>query len=195
MKTRTYEGVLVALLPQRGEALVEVLRDAASRVLGERDRNLWTIEFGHLRSPAGGVAFRLSSASEPFPWRDGGAIDLARAISELGPGRCWALALEKVQKHGEVAGWAEGAIYDRGAQVTYEDAAGPSARNDLLAWFGEELALSENEVLAVLESCDQTVGVIAGDERFEDEVDQALARARREFQRYRQLKEGRERGK
>lgn len=195
MKTRTYEGIFVALLPQRGDALLELLRDCAGRFLEGKDKDAWSIEYGALTSPAGGVAFRLAHATDVFPWRDGGYMELARAVSKHGQGRVWAVGLEKVAKLGEPEGWAEGIIFDRGEQTLFEEATGPSARTDLVAWFAQELALSENEVMAVFESCDQSAGVVAGEEKFEDEVDQALARARREFLRYQQLKEERERGK
>ena len=49
-------------------------------------------------------------------------------------------------------------------------------------------------MLALFESCDQSAGITSGQERIEDEIDQILERARKEFQRYRELKEARERG-
>lgn len=189
MATRSYEGVFVALVPQRGSELLELLREAARQILGDRAPRGWTLEFGPLRTPAGAVVFRLTSASEAFPWRDGGLADLAKAVSHLGPGRCWALALEKAKGD---AGWGEGVAFDRGERLASEESSGGSA--ELLAWFGEQLALSENEVLALFESCDQSAPLEAGAERFEDEVDQLLEKARKEFQRYRELKEARERG-
>ena len=189
MTAATYEGIFVALVPQRGSERVDLLREAARQFLGDRDTRLWVIEFGPLRTPAGAVVFRLSCASEVFPWKDGGHAELARLVSKLGPGRCWALALEKARGDD---GWAEGLAYDRGDRVAAEESASGAA--ELLAWFGEQLALSENEVLALFESCDQSVALNSGEERFEDEIDQILARARKEFQRYRELKEARERG-
>jgi hypothetical protein len=188
MKTPTYEGILVALLPQRSSALLELLREASKELLGARELSTWNLEFGQLRSPAGTVAFRLTHPSEPFPWRDGGAAQLAEIVSRLGPGRCWAVALENPARVGESEGWAEGVVFDRGERVGYEESSGAEGRSDLLAWFAEQLALSENEVLALFESCDQVAGILEGEERVDDEIDQILARARNEFERYRQLK-------
>ena len=189
-----YEGVILALVSQRGAALVELLREVAQQWLGERDARSWSIEFGQVSSPAGAVVFRLISADGAFPWREGAPADLARLASKLGPGRGWALALEKVARAADDEGWAEAVAYDRGDQVALEEASGQGGAATLLAWFGELLALSENEVLALFESCDQVVGVTAGEERFEDEIDQILDRARKEFQRYRDLKAAREKG-
>ncbi|MBI5548086.1 MAG: hypothetical protein HY901_29755 [Deltaproteobacteria bacterium] len=188
MTTAVYEGVFVALVPQRGAELLELLREAGRAFLGERDARSWTIELGPLRTPAGAVVFRLVSTVEPFPWRDGSYAELASLVSKQGPGRCWALALQ--QGKGD-EGWAEGIAFDRGERVAGEES--KAGRAELLAWFGEQLALSENEVLALFESCDQSVGLVSGQERIEDEVDQILERARKEFQRYRELKEARER--
>ncbi|MGC4113557.1 MAG: hypothetical protein QM765_02605 [Myxococcales bacterium] len=187
MTTATYEGVFVALLPQRGSELADLLREALKQYLGDRDPRAWSIEFGALRTPAGAVVFRPASGAEAFPWKDGFA-DLAKLVSQLGPGRCWALAMQKGRSD---EGWAEGAAFDRGERVGGEESA--TGTGDVLAWFAEQLALSENEVLALFESCDQTVGLTSGQERIEDEIDQILERARKEFQRYRQLKEARER--
>lgn len=188
MVTRTCEGVFVALVPQRGSELVELLREAVRQFLGDRDHRPWTIELGPLRTPAGAVAFRLVLTEESFSLREGYA-DLARLVSQLGPGRCWALALEKSK--GE-EGWAEGVAFDRGERLAFEESNAGST--EILAWFGEQLALSENEVLALFEVCDQSVGLDSGQERFEDEIDQILERARKEYQRYQELKEARERG-
>ena len=188
MTTATYEGVFVALVPQRGSELVDLLREAVRQFLGDRDVRSWSIELGPLRTPAGAVVFRPSSKAEPFPWKEGGFVDLAKLVSQLGPGRCWALALQKGRSD---QGWAEGAAFDRGERVGGEESNGGGA--ELLAWFGEQLALSENEVLALFESFDQVVGLTSGQERIEDEIDQILERARQEFRRYRELKEARER--
>ncbi|HEY3445017.1 MAG TPA: hypothetical protein VGK67_01590 [Myxococcales bacterium] len=187
MTTPTYEGVFVALLPQRGSELVDLLREALRQFLGNRDARSWNIEFGALRTPAGAVVFRPTSGAEDFPWKEGFA-DLAKLVSQLGPGRCWALAQQKGR--GE-EGWAEGAVFDRGERVGGEESAGGAG--DVLAWYAEQLALSENEVLALFESCDQRAGLTSGQERIEDEIDQILEKARQEFQRYRELKEARER--
>jgi len=189
MTTATYEGVFVALVPQRGSELVDLLREGLRQFLGDRDVRTWTIEFGSLRTPAGAVVFRPTSSTEPFPWKEGGFAELAKLVSHLGPGRCWALALQKGKSSDE--GWAEGVAFDRGERVGGEESS--TGGSDLLAWFGEQLALSENEVLALFESCDQSVGLTSGQERIEDEIDQILERARKEFQRYRELKEARER--
>ncbi len=189
MSTRSFEGVFVALVPQRGSELVDLLREAARQFLGTRDPRPWTIEYGPLRTPAGAVVFRLTSKSEAFPWLDGGHHEIARLVSALGPGRCWALGLEE-SRGGE--GWAEGVIFDRGERLTVEESTSGSA--ELLAWFAEQLALSENEVLALFESCDQAVGLSSGAERVEDEIDQILEKARREFRRYQQLKGTRQKG-
>lgn len=187
MTTATYEGVFVALVPQRGSELADLLREALRQFLGDRDARSWNVEFGSLRTPAGAVVFRPTSPAEAFPWKDGFA-DLAKLVSQLGPGRCWALAAQK----GKVEeGWAEGVAFDRGDRVGGEESRGGAG--DVLAWFGEQLALSENEVVALFESCDQSVGLTSGQERIEDEIDQILERARKEFQRYRELKEARER--
>ena len=188
MKTPSYEGIFVALVPQRASSLLELLREATREFLGARELKDWGIELGYLASPAGTVAFRLTHPTEPFPWREGGASQLAEIVSRLGPGRCWALAMERKPRAGESEGWAEGVIYDRGERVGGEEAGGSEGHADLLAWFGEQLALSENEVLALFESCDQGAGVLEGDERFDDEIDQILSRARREFERYHKLK-------
>jgi hypothetical protein len=193
MKTPSFEGIFVALLPQRQSALIDLLREACRELLGSRELKSWSIELGQLASPTGTVAFRLKHPSEPFPWRDGAPAQLAEIVSRLGPGRCWAIAMETRPRGGESEGWAEGVVYDRGERVGYEESSGPDGRADLLAWFGEQLALSENEVLALFESCDQIVGVLEGEERFDDEIDQILSRARQEFERYRRLKDARER--
>jgi hypothetical protein len=192
MSTPGYEGVFVVLLPQRGRALTELLLDAARQFLGERDLRSWSLEYGPLSTPAGAVAFRLSHPNQPFPWREITA-DLALSLSKLGPGRCWALVMEKPSRGGEGEGWAEGFAYDRGERVGYEEASGPSSSTDLMAWFGEELALSENEVQALFESCEQRISMVAGEAKAEDEIDQILERARQEFQRYRELRDARER--
>jgi hypothetical protein len=189
MAAASYEGIFVALVPQRGSELVELLREVARQFLGDRDSRTWAIEFGPLRTPAGAVVFRLASTAEPFPWRDGAFVDLARHVSQLGPGRCWGLAMEKAKAED---GWAEGVAFDRGERLAGEEST--SGPQEILAWFGEQLALSENEVVALFESCDQSAGLTSGQERIEDEIDQILERARREFQRYRELKEARERG-
>ena len=189
MAKGTYEGIFVALVPQRGSERVDLLREAGRQLLRDKDPRAWVLEFGPLRTPSGAVVFRLSSATEAFPWKDGAVAELARLVSKLGPGRCWALAMERSKSE---EGWAEGAAYDRGERLAGdESSSGPA---ELLAWFGEQLALSENEVVALFESCDQSVGLDSGEERFEDEIDQILERARKEFQRYRELKEARERG-
>jgi hypothetical protein len=193
MKKLQYEGVYVALVPQRGSALLELLRQAARQFLGDKDLKSWSVEFGHLATPSGAVVFRLNNPNEPFNWRDGGYAQLARVVSELGPGRCWAMAVERAPRTGDAEGWAEGVAFDRGERVAIEESAGAEGAADLRAWFGEQLALSENEVLALFESCDQRAGVVAGEEKSEDEIDQILGRARREFDRYKQLKAERER--
>ncbi len=193
MKTPQYEGVFVALVPQRGNALLELLRSAARQFLGDKETHSWTIELGHVQSPAGAVVFRLSNPAKPFPWRDGSYAQLARAVSEAGPGRCWAIAVERIPRVGDSEGWAEGVAFDRGEQQAVEECTGADGPSELRAWFGEQLALSENEVLALFESCDQRVGVTAGEEKYEDEIDQILGRARREFDHYRKLKSERER--
>ena len=190
MKTSSFEGIFVALVPQRQSALIELLREACREFLGPRELKSWSIELGQLASPAGTVAFRLTHPSEPFPWRDG--AQLAEVVSRLGPGRCWAMAMETRPRAGDSESWAEGVGYDRGERVGYEEASGPDGRADLLAWFGEQLALSENEVHALFESCDQAAGVLEGEEHFDDEIDQILSRARGEFERYRRLKDARE---
>ena len=193
MKTPAYEGIFVALVPQRGTALIELLRDVARQYLGGKDLQGWVLETGQLTAPAGAVAFRLAHVSDPFPWRDGRYDELARLVSKLGPGRCWALSIEKLDKVGEGDGWAEGVSYDRGERRDHEEASGADGPASLLAWFGEQLALSENEVLGLFEACDQRVSLVEGGERFEDEIDRLLDKARKEYQRYRELKEQRER--
>jgi hypothetical protein len=194
MKTPAYEGIFVALVPQRGSALLELLRDAARQFLGDKaDPSSWSLELGPLSAPAGAVAFRLTHASDPFPWRDGRYDELARLVSKLGPGRCWALSVEKLSKAGVGDGWAEGVHYDRGERRGHEEGAGAEGPAGLLAWFGEQLALSENEVLALFEAPDQRAGLVDGGERGEDEIDLLLDKARKEYQRYQQLKEQRER--
>jgi hypothetical protein len=190
MKSPSYEGVFVALIPQRGSALLELLREAGREMLGARELKSWNVELGQLGSPAGAVAFRLSHPTEPFPWRDGGPAQLAEIVSRMGPGRCWAVALEQAPRTGENEGWAETVAFDRGERVGGEESTGVDAASDQLAWLGEQLALSENEVLALFESCDQTAGLLEGEERFDDEIDQILARARQEYERYRQLRGG-----
>lgn len=184
------EGIFVALVPQRGSALLELLREASRQLLADRDLQGWTIEFGQLQTPAGGVALRLTHPTEKLPWRDGKAFALAEQLSKAGPGRCWALALEKP---GDGEGWAEGVAFDRGEQTDSEESTGVDAPAAITAWLGEQLALSENEVLALFEACDQQVELQEASAKGEDEIDQLLDRARKEFQRYRELKERRER--
>ncbi|MFN7134679.1 MAG: hypothetical protein ACK4N5_21550 [Myxococcales bacterium] len=194
MKGRAFEGIFIALVPQRASALLELLREAAGQFLGERDQRQWSLEYGALKSPSGTVAFRLSHSTEPFPWGNSGYLELARLVSKLGPGKVWALVSRPPGK-GERDGWAEAVVYDGGERTEHFEATGPDARGELHAWAGEELALSENELLALYESCEQTASVEEGTGRFEDEVDQALDRARREYQRYQELKRAREKNK
>jgi hypothetical protein len=190
MTTRaTAEGIFVALLPQRGQALVEALREAARQFLGESAPAGWALEYGLIAAPAGAVAFRLVHEAEAFGWRESGFGHLARLASVAGPGRCFGLALER-QGSGPPA-WADGIAFDGGRRLTEEQAAAEPA--EILAWFGEQLALSENEVLALLGACDLRVE-LGGGERGPDEIDEILARARREFERYRALRDARERG-
>jgi hypothetical protein len=191
MVSHSYEGVFVALLPQRGSELLELLREVSKQFLGDRDPRSWALELGPLQTPAGAIAFRLVSSQEDFPWRDGAAAEFCRRVSLLGPGRCWVLAIEKGR--GEFEGWCEGMVYDRGERKDYEESNNGST--DLLAWFGEQLALSENEVMALFESCDQTMSLTGGAGQFEDEIDSILDRAKREFQKYRELKQARERAR
>ncbi len=192
--TEKYEGVFVALLPQKGSGLIELLRDASSQFLGEREKRLWSIELGPLKGPTANAVFRLRHPTEPFPWRDSGYMDLARRVSRLAGGRVFGVVYEQPTRAGDRAGWAEAVCYDSGERADHFEAKGTDAASELFAWVGEALAMSENEVLALFESCDQVVGLEEGSERFEDEVDQALERARREYQRYQELKRAREKG-
>lgn len=188
----TFEGVFVALLPQRGSTLAEALREAAREFLGERPLAGWSVEYGLLAAPAGAVVFRLVHESEPpVGWRDGAFSHLARIASTFGPGRCWALALER-QGGADPKGWAEGVAFQDGERLALEQTDSEPA--EVLAWFGEQLALSENEVLALFGSCDQRINLLAGPERPLDEIDEILDRARREFEHYRALRDARERG-
>lgn len=187
----TSEGIFVALLPQRGPALVEALREAAVRHLGERPLAGWQIEYGLLPGIPGAVAFRLSHATEPFPWHQGGLTHLARLVSAVGPGRCWALAVER-GAGSDLLARAECAVFDRGRERIPERPADDPA--EVLAWFAEQLALSENEVLALFGACDRRASLQVDAGVPLDEVDEILERARREFARYRALRDARERG-
>lgn len=188
-----YEGIFVALLPQKGSSLHELLREAAGQFLGDREKRLWSIELGPVKGPTANAVFRLRHPTEPFPWRESGYMELARLVSKQGAGRVWAFVHER-SRAGARGGWAEAVCYDNGEQSDHFEVTGADASAELFAWVGEALALSENEVLALFESCDQTIGLLEGSERFEDEVDQALERARREYQRYLDLKRAREKG-
>lgn len=185
------EGIFVALLPQRGPALIEALREACVRYLGERPLSGWQVEYGLLPSSPGAVVFRLCHATESFPWLQGGLAHLARLASAIGPGRCWGLALER-RVGPEPFASAAGVAFDRGREMALERPAEEPA--ELLAWFGEQLALSENEVLALFGACDQRASLAAGPGMPLDEIDEILDRARREFARYRALRDARERG-
>ncbi len=188
----TFEGVFVALLPQRGSMLAEALREAAREFLAERPLAGWSLEYGLLATPVGGVVFRLVHDGElAIGWRDGSFSELARIASASGPGRCWSLALER-RGGVEPKGWAEGVAFEDGERRMLEKTESEPA--EILAWFGEQLALSENEVLSLFGSCDQRINLLAGPERPLDEIDEILERARREFERYRALRDARERG-
>jgi hypothetical protein len=187
----TFEGIYVAFLPQGGRALADALREASRQFLGERPHAGWYLEYGLLSAMPGAVAFRLCNEVEPFAWRSAGFVRLASLASAIGPGRCFGLALQR-RPGPEPLSWAEGVAFDGGRRVAHEqDLADPA---EALAWFGEQLALSENEVLALFGACDQRIGLQAGAERPLDEIDEILDRARREFERYRALRDARERG-
>ncbi len=181
----------MALLSPRGPTLVEALREAAIRFLAERPLAGWQLEYGRVPSMPGAVAFRLSHVAELFPWRAGGLTHLARLVSAVGQCRCWGLALDR-QRGTEPAASVEAAAFDRGHERVLEVPADDPV--EVLAWFGEQLALSENEVLALFGVPDQRVGLSVGPPGPLDEIDEILDRARREFARYRALRDARERG-